>query len=71
MGWANYFCLGPVSRAYRGVDLHVKERLRRWLRRKHKLRNRGFVRFPDSLVYGELGLTRLSERKRHFPCANA
>jgi RNA-directed DNA polymerase len=71
VGWANYFCLGPVSRAYRGVDLHVKERLHRWLRRKHKLRNRGFARFPDSLVYGELGLTRLSERKRHFPCANA
>jgi RNA-directed DNA polymerase len=71
VGWANYFCLGPVSRAYRGVDLHVKDRLHRWLRRKHKLRNRGFTRFPDSLVYGELGLTRLSERKRTFTCANA
>jgi len=28
-GWANYFCLGPVSPAYRQLDSHV-QRLRRW-----------------------------------------
>ena len=22
-GWANYFCLGPVSKAYRAVDQHT------------------------------------------------
>ncbi|MCY2954406.1 MAG: group II intron reverse transcriptase/maturase [Planctomycetota bacterium] len=30
-GWANYFCLGPVSKAYRAVDQHVRKRLRQWL----------------------------------------
>ena len=35
-GWDNYFCLGPVSKAYRAIDTHVVERLRRWLCRKYK-----------------------------------
>jgi hypothetical protein len=24
IGWANYFCLGPVSKAYRAVEKHAK-----------------------------------------------
>ena len=24
LGWSNYFCLGPVSRAYRAVDSHAR-----------------------------------------------
>lgn len=28
VGWANYFCLGPVSKAYRSVDRHASDRLR-------------------------------------------
>src|ERR1700719_2942201 len=27
-GWANYFCLGPVSKAYRAVEEHTRRRLR-------------------------------------------
>jgi hypothetical protein len=27
-GWANYFCLGPVSKAYQAVDQHTCKRLR-------------------------------------------
>ena len=31
LGWSNYFCLGPVSPAYRAIDRHCCHRLRRWL----------------------------------------
>ena len=46
-GWANYFCLGPVSKAYRAVDSHARHRLRQWLCRKHKTAGRGTGAYPD------------------------
>ena len=71
LGWSNYFCLGPVSRAYRAIDRHSCHRLRQWLRAKHKVKNRGMSRFPDRYLHEVLGLVRLSERSRDFPWANA
>jgi group II intron reverse transcriptase/maturase len=71
MGWANYFCLGPVSQAYRAIDQHVCRRLRQWLCVKHKVRGQGTARFPDARLYQELGLVRLSVRTRSFSWANA
>ena len=40
-GWGNYFRLGSVSQAYRSVDNHVRNRLRRWLSKKHQLNTSG------------------------------
>ena len=49
-GWANYFCLGPVSPAYRTIDTHTRQWLRRWLFRKHKIAGTGTSRFPGQYL---------------------
>jgi group II intron reverse transcriptase/maturase len=70
VGWSNYFCLGPVSKAYRAVDRHTRYRLRRWLARKHKLKSRGTSHFPDAYLYEHLALVRLQPRTANLPWAN-
>ena len=65
-GWANYFWLGQVSKAYRAVDAHARRRLRHWLCRKHQVGGRGTSRFPDTYLHQTLGLSRLEGRKRSF-----
>jgi RNA-directed DNA polymerase len=70
-GWSNYFCLGPVSKAYRSVDWHARRRLRQWLRAKHKVRGEGTARFPNEYLHQELGLIELQRRTRDFPWAKA
>jgi hypothetical protein len=70
-GWANYFCLGPVSKAYRAVDQHARRRLRRWLCVKHKMVWPATKRFSEASLHDRLGLIRLSARTRSFSWANS
>jgi group II intron reverse transcriptase/maturase len=69
IGWANYFCLGPVSHAYRAVERHARKRLRQWLCAKHKLSWPATNRFSDVALHDVLGLVRLTTRTRSFPWA--
>ena len=71
VGWGNYFCLGPVSKAYRAVDAHARHRLRQWLRHKHKHRGRVARRYPDEHLHDTLGLVCLTLRTRDLPWAKA
>ena len=71
IGWANYFRLGPVSKAYRAVDAHARYQLRWWLCRKHEVKGRGTARFPDEYLDRTLGLVRLAPLTRNLPWANA
>src|SRR5262249_31368905 len=57
-GWANYFSLGPVNKAYRAVNSYTAPRLRRWLCHKHKVTSTGTTRFPNEYLYDTIGLTK-------------
>ena len=71
VGWANYFCLGPVSPAYRAIDQHVRRRLRQWLCAKHKVPGPGEARFPDKYLYQTLRLAKLASRTQTVSRAKA
>jgi len=58
-GWANYFSYGSRSRAYRAVDCYVEERVRHFLRRRHKVPSRGTKRYSRERVFGALGIFEL------------
>ena len=71
VGWANYFCLGPVSRAYVAVDRYARYRLRQWLCNKHKVHGQGRGKFPARYLHDVLGLVQLEKRTSSFPWAGA
>ena len=71
VGWANYYSLGPVYKAYRAIDRYTPLRLRRWLRNKHKISNTGARCFSYEFLYDTLGLVKLCSLARSLPRAKA
>src|SRR5213594_3101473 len=58
-GWANYFGYGTRLMAHRAIDNYVLERVRHFLRRRHKVQARGALRFSGQVVFEKLGVQRL------------
>lgn len=53
-GWANYFHHRNCTKALSKVKMHVEERVRAHLRRRHKLvsRAQAYQHFPGQVIYG-------------------
>lgn len=69
-GWAEYFSFGYTGQADEAVGWHVRERVRRFLCRRHKLRVSGTSRFGYAEIRGKIGVvdlhqTRLRRRPVH------
>lgn len=54
-GWANHFQWGSVSKAYKAIDAYTTLRLRRWLRKKHKVRRNGMLAYPPRVSLSGAG----------------
>ena len=69
-GWSGYFNQGTRLMAYRALDNHVWNRVRRFLVRRHKDPSRGTRRFAADVITNDYGV--LSLRNVHLgppPCA--
>src|SRR6202451_708032 len=60
-GWSTYFGYGTRLMAYRAVEHYVYERVRNFLRHRHKVPSRGSAHFTDAVVFGKLGVLRLRD----------
>jgi len=60
-GWSTYFSYGTRLIAYRAADNYVRQKVRHFLVRRHKVPSRGTKRFPDHYIFGKLGVLRLRQ----------
>jgi group II intron reverse transcriptase/maturase len=58
-GWANYFYYGNCSKTFVHLRNYTEERVRMYLRRKHRLKGRGYKKYPTAYLYEILGLYKL------------
>jgi RNA-directed DNA polymerase len=58
-GWAQYFQLRRQWRAFDVVDQYVEDRVRHFLRKRHKVCSQGTRQFSTKRIYGQLGVFRL------------
>jgi RNA-directed DNA polymerase len=62
-GWSAYFSYGSRATAYREVNNYVSDRVRHFLKRRHKVQSRGTERYGKR-VFGELKVVRLGPAPR-------
>jgi RNA-directed DNA polymerase len=61
-GWAGYFHFQHCTRDFSALRWFIEERVRTYLRRKHRHRTRAYRVIPYTVLYGRLGLYRLPTR---------
>ncbi len=61
-GWKQYFELGSPWKAFQVLDEYVDDRVRHFLRKRHKVPSQGTRQFSTKRIYGELGVYRLQGR---------
>ena len=70
-GWAGYFHVQHCGRAFSALRRFVSQRVRLYLRRKHRVQSWGYRAFPDLFLYGQLGLYKLPGAPGAAPPASA
>ncbi|MBI1769868.1 MAG: group II intron reverse transcriptase/maturase, partial [Bacteroidetes bacterium] len=58
-GWVGYFYYRHCSQDFSHLNEYLKERLRVYLRRKHRIKGRGYQTYPNRYLYEVLGLYRI------------
>src|SRR5260370_1306582 len=61
-GWQAYFGYGTLSQAYSEVNWYVANRVRHFLRRRHKVRSRGSRQFSTERVFNDRKVLKLGRR---------
>jgi hypothetical protein len=70
-GWAEYFSFGSTVQADEAVGWHVRDRVRRFLCRRHKIRVSGTSRFGYAEIHGKIGVVDLHQTRLHRRPAHA
>jgi RNA-directed DNA polymerase len=55
-GWQAYFSYGTTAQVHFAVDRHVRNAVRNFLQRRHKVSGRGTQRFSGPVIRGRLGV---------------
>jgi group II intron reverse transcriptase/maturase len=58
-GWTSYFYYGNCSNDFTAMKYYLENRMRVYLRRKHRIRSKGYKRYPNEYLYEKLGLFRI------------
>jgi len=66
-GWSSYFNLGSPVAAFCSVDHYVRERVRGFLARRHKVAGRGNRRFTFDAIHRDRGVLCLERLPRPAP----
>jgi hypothetical protein len=63
-GWAQYFRRGRPWAVFDVADAYVEDRVRYFLRKRHKVSSQGTRQFSTKPIYGPLGVFRLRDQLR-------